>query len=306
MLVGRRPLVKDVHFWSGIGWVTMLALIVLARRPARPAPNRPRAGRASTRDDSTLAARQARRRRAASTPARRSTRRSPRRSRCSSSSPGCCSGSASATHAFRFASTVVLHDGLMYVSRDPARRPSLPRADLPRNPPRAPRDDARDRRRAVGGATSREMEARMSSMTTVLVVDDEPIVRDVVVRYLAPRRLHDARGRRRRRRAAADRDGRAGARRSRRDAARHRRARALPLDPQPLRPAGDHAYRARRGGRPDRRPRAWRRRLRDEAVLAARARDARAHRASPLAAARPRRPSGSPSPTSSSTARAAR
>jgi DNA-binding response OmpR family regulator len=28
------------------------------------------------------------------------------------------------------------------------------------------------------------MEARMSSMTTVLVVDDEPIVRDVVVRYL--------------------------------------------------------------------------------------------------------------------------
>jgi formate dehydrogenase subunit gamma len=30
LLVGRRPLVKDVHFWSGIGWVTILALIVLA------------------------------------------------------------------------------------------------------------------------------------------------------------------------------------------------------------------------------------------------------------------------------------
>jgi formate dehydrogenase subunit gamma len=29
VLVGRRPLVKDVHFWSGIGWVTVLALIVL-------------------------------------------------------------------------------------------------------------------------------------------------------------------------------------------------------------------------------------------------------------------------------------
>jgi len=28
--VGRRPLVKDVHFWSGIGWVTILCLIVLA------------------------------------------------------------------------------------------------------------------------------------------------------------------------------------------------------------------------------------------------------------------------------------
>ena len=30
VLVGRRPLVKDVHFWSGIGWVTLLALIALA------------------------------------------------------------------------------------------------------------------------------------------------------------------------------------------------------------------------------------------------------------------------------------
>ena len=32
--VGRRPLIKDIHFWSGIGWVTVLALIVLlgARR----------------------------------------------------------------------------------------------------------------------------------------------------------------------------------------------------------------------------------------------------------------------------------
>ena len=38
--------------------------------------------------------------------------------------------------------------------------------------------------RGVGGDASREVEARMSPMTTVLVVDDEPIVRDVVVRYL--------------------------------------------------------------------------------------------------------------------------
>jgi formate dehydrogenase subunit gamma len=29
VVVGRRPLVKDIHFWSGIGWVAMLALIVL-------------------------------------------------------------------------------------------------------------------------------------------------------------------------------------------------------------------------------------------------------------------------------------
>lgn len=29
VLVGRRPLVKDVHFWTGIGWVAALALIAL-------------------------------------------------------------------------------------------------------------------------------------------------------------------------------------------------------------------------------------------------------------------------------------
>jgi formate dehydrogenase subunit gamma len=28
VLVGRRPLVKDVHFWSGIGWIAALALVV--------------------------------------------------------------------------------------------------------------------------------------------------------------------------------------------------------------------------------------------------------------------------------------
>jgi formate dehydrogenase gamma subunit len=27
--VGRRPLIKDIHLWSGIGWVTVLSLIVL-------------------------------------------------------------------------------------------------------------------------------------------------------------------------------------------------------------------------------------------------------------------------------------
>jgi len=29
VLVGRRPLVKDVHFWSGIGWVCVLALVIV-------------------------------------------------------------------------------------------------------------------------------------------------------------------------------------------------------------------------------------------------------------------------------------
>jgi formate dehydrogenase subunit gamma len=28
--VGRRPLIKDIHFWSGIGWLPLLVLVVLA------------------------------------------------------------------------------------------------------------------------------------------------------------------------------------------------------------------------------------------------------------------------------------
>jgi len=30
VLVGRRPLIQDIHFWSGIGWIAILVLIVLA------------------------------------------------------------------------------------------------------------------------------------------------------------------------------------------------------------------------------------------------------------------------------------
>ncbi|HZS23431.1 MAG TPA: cytochrome b/b6 domain-containing protein [Gaiellaceae bacterium] len=29
VLVGRRPLIKDLHFWGGIGWVSALALVAL-------------------------------------------------------------------------------------------------------------------------------------------------------------------------------------------------------------------------------------------------------------------------------------
>jgi formate dehydrogenase subunit gamma len=29
VLVGRRPLIKDLHFWGGIGWVSALALVIL-------------------------------------------------------------------------------------------------------------------------------------------------------------------------------------------------------------------------------------------------------------------------------------
>jgi formate dehydrogenase subunit gamma len=29
VLVGRRPLIKDIHFWGGIGWISALALVVV-------------------------------------------------------------------------------------------------------------------------------------------------------------------------------------------------------------------------------------------------------------------------------------
>jgi formate dehydrogenase subunit gamma len=29
VLVGRRPLIQDLHFWSGVGWVSVLVLIAL-------------------------------------------------------------------------------------------------------------------------------------------------------------------------------------------------------------------------------------------------------------------------------------
>ena len=118
-------------------------------------------------------------------------------------------------------------------------------------------------------------------MTTVLIVDDEPIVRDVVARYLKRDGFDTL--------EAGDGDAAReliersppAPRRARRDAARHRWPRPLPVDPVARRPARDHADRPRRGGRPDRRPRARRRRLRHQALLAARAGDARAHGAAP-------------------------
>ena len=30
ILVGRRPLVKEIHFWGGIGWISALVLVALA------------------------------------------------------------------------------------------------------------------------------------------------------------------------------------------------------------------------------------------------------------------------------------
>ena len=106
ILVGRRPTVKDIHFWGGVGWIAALALVALLgdrRGLLRTARRlRPRAGCS-------------RRRRAASTPARRSTRADRRvRGALPRLRPAALFGEQDTR--FRWASTVVLHDGLLYVS----------------------------------------------------------------------------------------------------------------------------------------------------------------------------------------------
>ncbi len=170
----------------------------------------------------------------------------------------------------------------MYAAAHPPRRPSLPRGDSPGHPPCAARDHGRHGQRGVGQSPSRANGSHNRVVATVLVVDDEPIVRDVVVRYL-------------------QRDGFTTLEAGDGDTARRLIETSDPqlvvLDVmlpgmdglelcrwirEPLRFAGDPADRARRGGRPDRRARARRRRLRDEAVLAARARNAGANGAAPL------------------------
>ena len=115
---------------------------------------------------------------------------------------------------------------------------------------------------------------------TVLVVDDEPNIADLIELYLAARatassRPEPAKAGPRRRRAPAP------PRRARRRPARHRRARGVPPAPPDVDDPGDLPHRARRRGRPRARTRARRRRLRDEAVLAARARGAREGGAAP-------------------------
>ena len=70
-LVGRRPLVKDIHFWTAVAWVVALALDRPARRPRADCARTMREIDLFDRDDRLLARGASRGRRAASTPARR-------------------------------------------------------------------------------------------------------------------------------------------------------------------------------------------------------------------------------------------
>ena len=160
--------------------------------------------------------------------------------------------------------------------------------------------------RAGPGRRGHGLARRLATEVTVarvLVVDDDPTVREVVVSYLraADHEVVEA----------ADgetalerhRDAPARPRRPRPDAARHRRDRGLPAAARGRGRPGDHADRARRGDRPRHRARGRRRRLRHQAVQPARAGAARrlgaasgrrAHRAPAAGRRRPRRRRGRP------------
>ncbi len=151
-------------------------------------------------------------------------------------------------HRFQFASTILLHDWLTYISLALLRRPPLPGAHLSRHATCPARHDPGERAQGLGRAPPPQVGARattMSEMTTVLVVDDEPIVRDVVVRYLQRDGFDTLEAGDGVSARALIESGAPRPRRPRRDAPGHRRAVALPLDPLGQRPAGDHAHRPR-------------------------------------------------------------
>ena len=141
---------------------------------------------------------------------------------------------------------------------------------------------------------ARERSRREVTVARVLVVDDDPTVREVVVSYLRAAGHEVV--------EAARRRGRAGAR------CATRRADLVVLDlmlpgidglevcrrlRDDRRRPGDHADRARRGDRPGRRARGRRRRLRHQAVQPARAGAAGRLGAAPGRRPRPRRRAGS-------------
>src|SRR5207245_4356155 len=101
ILVGRRPLIKDMHFWGGIGWISALALVALfgdrrgllrtARDLERLTPSRFNVGQ---KINALLTAAFA----------------------VLFLASGLLLWFGERDTRFRFASTVVLHDGLMYTA----------------------------------------------------------------------------------------------------------------------------------------------------------------------------------------------
>jgi formate dehydrogenase subunit gamma len=115
VLVGRRPLMQDLHFWSGVGWISVLAAIVVLgdrRGLARLARELDRFDRDDLR---WLAGRR---------PAPQGRLNAGQKINTALTAAftllflgsGLLLWFGERDTRFRFASTVLLHDGLMYVS----------------------------------------------------------------------------------------------------------------------------------------------------------------------------------------------
>ena len=94
-LIGRRPLLKDIHVYTALAWLAAIAIVLLAGDRRRLLATAREIDSFDADDLAWLKRRRAAQ--AASMPVRRSTRSSPPHSPFSSPSPGSSSGTASAT-----------------------------------------------------------------------------------------------------------------------------------------------------------------------------------------------------------------
>ena len=155
-LIARRPLVKDLHVYTAVAWIVLLGVVVVLGD---------RRGLRRTLRDLDLF----------DDDDRRWLRLKPR--------PQGRFNAGQKVHAalvaafaflfavsgfllwlgerdtrFRWASTILLHDGLMYVVARPAHGPPLPGADLPGDPSRAARDHGRLRPPRLGARAPPEVD----------------------------------------------------------------------------------------------------------------------------------------------------
>ena len=185
ILIGRRPLVKNLHVYTAVAWIAALLLVVVLGDRRRLRQTLRELDEFDADDLLWL------RRRPAPQGRFNAGQKVNAVLTGAFALLFAVSGSllwlGERDHRFQFASTILLHDWLMYLSLDLARRPFVPRPHLSGDPPFLARDDPRLGPTRLGRAAPCQMgcsATTMSQMTTVLVVDDEPIVRDVVVRYL--------------------------------------------------------------------------------------------------------------------------
>ncbi len=174
ILVGRRPLVKNLHVYTAVAWIAALLLIVVLGDRRRLRQTLRELDEFDADDLLWL------RRRPAPQGRFNAGQKVNAVLTGAFALLFAVSGSllwlGERDHRFQFASTILLHDWLMYVSLDLARRPFVPGAHLSGDPPFLARDDARLGPTRLGRAAPCQVgcaATTMSQMTTVLVVDDE-------------------------------------------------------------------------------------------------------------------------------------